>query len=228
MPESEQLLADRNRARIAVSSRPTPDDGGFVLTISLLWVMWSCAKPDPMKTPLLAPMTTSKKTLPIGLHLAFTYEPETGEIRHAFDKSSNALKGQIAGYVHESGYRLLWHGGKEYRANRIAWFLGTGIDPADLEVDHKSGDKLDNSLSNLRPLKGKANTRARKQINHKNRTSKHRGVVLDKRTGKWTVRVYADGVKHYGGSFSDELEAARVAVLYGHALHGEYNAYQMP
>lgn len=78
------------------------------------------------------------------------------------------------------------------------------------EVDHIDGDPLNNRRSNLRY----ATRKIQAQNRHRSRggaTSRHLNVYWNTQLGKWMVRVYTDGVSHYGGSFHDEQEAAEQA-----------------
>ena len=77
------------------------------------------------------------------------------------------------------------------------------------EVDHRDGNGLDNSRSNLRVV-----THAQNQQNrHRQagRRSRHRGVSWWSDRGLWRVVVKVDGVRHQGGNFHDQDEAGRVA-----------------
>ena len=76
------------------------------------------------------------------LRARFDYDPETGLFTH---------QGKPRGYLYKSGYVMLrWGRARQLRANRVAWYLHTGKDPAEHIVEHKNGNRSDNSFRNLR------------------------------------------------------------------------------
>jgi hypothetical protein len=79
-------------------------------------------------------------------------------------------------------------------------------------VDHIDGDKLNNTKSNLRWAKSRAEGLALNNQNrpsYKGASSSYRGV--SKRGDKWEVSVQVRGKKHYVGAFSSEITAAIAA-----------------
>ena len=59
--------------------------------------------------------------------------------------------GKPAGGVHKStGYVRIKINGTYYKAHRLAWQIENGS--ADLMIDHKDGDRSNNSISNLRTV----------------------------------------------------------------------------
>ena len=71
--------------------------------------------------------------------------------------------------------------------------------------DHFNGNGLDNQRRNLRKCSNRQNL-----MNSVSRggSSKHKGVVLDKRTGKWKCQIRVEGRLLHLGCFVDETEAA--------------------
>jgi HNH endonuclease/AP2 domain len=80
--------------------------------------------------------------------------------------------------------------------------------PRGVLVDHRDRDGLNNQKSNLRFA-----TRSQNGFNQQRRvglkTSRFKGVSLDKRSQKWRAILRIHGVQVSGGSFSREEEAAR-------------------
>lgn len=78
-------------------------------------------------------------------------------------------------------------------------------------VDHINRDKLDNRLSNLRIVTQQVNTQNTPGL--VTGSSVYRGVYRDHRKSArpWYVQVKHEGVKHYGGVFASEEEAAEAA-----------------
>lgn len=78
------------------------------------------------------------------------------------------------------------------------------------EVDHRNRDRLDNRLANLRivsPLENMQNKRSRTGS-----ASSFRGVSRHGRDGKWQARITINGKTLSLGTFTDEHEAAEVAL----------------
>lgn len=78
--------------------------------------------------------------------------------------------------------------------------------PLHLEVDHKDLDKLNNQRNNLR-LATFSQNRANRSL-QKNNTSGYKGVVLDKRVGKWGARIKVNGKTKSLGYYTTPEEAA--------------------
>lgn len=80
------------------------------------------------------------------------------------------------------------------------------VDPdQENEVDHASGDGLDNRRSNLRECTHKQNLRNRKK--QPNTTSRFKGVSLT--SGKWVAQIEQNGEQMRLGRFKSEFKAAR-------------------
>lgn len=85
------------------------------------------------------------------------YNPKTGELTWK-KRLSNIIKvGTVAGCVHARSrvtgltYRAITLDRAQYQAHRLAWFIYYGRWPTH-EVGHKSGDGLDNRITNLREV----------------------------------------------------------------------------
>jgi len=76
-------------------------------------------------------------------------------------------------------------------------------------VDHINGNGLDNQRGNLRLC-----TNSQNQHNSTSTwgSSLHRGVRLDRRTGKWGAAIRIYGKVKWLGTFDDEEEAARIVM----------------
>lgn len=119
---------------------------------------------------------------------------------------------------------LAWHlDASGYAANptreRLHRFL---IDvPDGYIVDHINRDRLDNRLSNLRVTTQQVNTQNTSGMT-RGAASQYRGVYCDRRRGtRWYVQVKHNGVKHNGGSFATEVEAAEAAAALRERVFGE-------
>lgn len=155
------------------------------------------------------------------------YDPETGVFVwrwcEAMRVQWNArYAGTVAGADHPHGYRQIRIDGRKHLAHRMAWVIATGEWP-DADIDHISGIKTDNRLSNLRAVSHAENQR--NQAVPKNNTSGTVGVCWDKALGKWHARIKADGRHIHLGYFTglaDAVAARKAAeITYGfHANHG--------
>lgn len=116
---------------------------------------------------------------------------------------------------YNNGYAKTWHSGKRIRMHRLILDAQPGQ-----QIDHISGDKLDNRRSNLRICTIKENNR--NVSIRKDNTSGYKGVSLDKTTGHWRPSVYVDGKAKRFGLFKDKHHAALAYDLWCVDLHGEY------
>jgi hypothetical protein len=88
------------------------------------------------------------------------------------------------------------------------------------EVDHKDGNGLNCRRHNLRPATDTQN--AQNRCTPRTNTSGVKGVIWNKRLGKWNAQISANGRRHWLGTFVALIDAASA---YRHAavrLHGEF------
>jgi AP2 domain-containing protein/HNH endonuclease len=97
--------------------------------------------------------------------------------------------------------------------------------PAGVDVDHRSGDTLDNRRANLRlaPFQNQWN-----QALHTNNSSGWKGVSWYKRSRRWMAFIRVNGKRHHLGYFADPLDAARAYDIAAVKLHGEYARLNFP
>ncbi len=79
-----------------------------------------------------------------------------------------------------------------------------------LEVDHINHNKLDNRRANLRIVTRQGNRQ--NVASRRGSSSQYRGVAWDKAAGKWVAGIGINGKRKYLGYFTDEQEAAAVAL----------------
>ena len=88
------------------------------------------------------------------------------------------------------------------------------------QVDHINHDGIDNRKSNLRICSSNQNKMNRRP--NRNKIAKYKGLCLNKKTGKWIVRISVNGKRLYLGTFKNEATAAskynEAAIKY----HGEF------
>ena len=177
-----------------------------------------------------------------GLNLSdlFTYDPDTGIIRHNPDRPKDSFetekgykcwkskcsgvviprnkRGYYSATVRVCGIRL----GNLY-GHRIALGI-SGVDiPHGFEVDHIDGNESNNRLSNLRVVTKQENSRNR--ATSKNNTSGTTGVHYAKSECKWRAAIMVDRKTISLGDYTnkdDAIKARKAAeVKYGfHENHG--------
>ncbi|MBN1358996.1 MAG: HNH endonuclease [Sedimentisphaerales bacterium] len=91
-------------------------------------------------------------------------------------------------------------------------------------VDHINGNGLDNRRCNLRFCTQAQNSRN----SRKHSGAKSRFIGIHPHRDKWDVVVTHNRKQHYGGSFDDEVEAAKARDRLALELHGEYARLNFP
>lgn len=77
------------------------------------------------------------------------YDPQEGVLR--WRRCPNGTRRDVAGCVTNKGYIDVQVDGRKYQAHRIAYYMGTGIDPLHHQVDHcPDPTPTNNKLDNLR------------------------------------------------------------------------------
>jgi hypothetical protein len=90
-----------------------------------------------------------------------------------------------------------------------------------LTGDHINGDPLDNRRANLRVATYGENQQNRQ---YGYGTSRHRGVSMSRRSGRWLAHGKIHGKMYNLGLYADEAEAARVAAAW-RAEHMPFSAH---
>ena len=119
--------------------------------------------------------------------------------------------------INSSGYHNFTLGNRRYYTHRYVWEQANGPIPKGKYIDHINGDKIDNSLENLRLCDNSENNcniglRA-------NSTTGYKGIT--KRRGKFRVQVKKHGVT-IDRLFSDLDAAVAFAKETRNALHGAF------
>ncbi len=99
--------------------------------------------------------------------------------------------------------------------------------PPGLLVDHKNSNSLDNRRENLRPATRSQNACNRRSSKSK-KSSRFIGPSLDKRRGKWAVKLINNGNRIWIGYFEDEIEAAHTYDAAAKKYHGEFARLNFP
>lgn len=162
----------------------------------------------------------------------FEYDSETGNLiwrerpREDF-ATLRAMKiwntrfaGKVAGCVRKDGYRGIRINGKDYFAHRLIYILHCGSISEGMQIDHISGDPLNNRINNLRLASSSENSR-----NTTFRSDNQVGVknVSIHAAGGYNVRVMVDGKIISKSSVNWTIEeAATYAANLRDELHGEF------
>lgn len=140
----------------------------------------------------------------------FRYCKESGSIyrikkpnkgRSSFDSNSPA------GFVMNGGYRAVKLNGERFLCHRLAFVLVNKV-PAQFNVDHINGNRLDNSWKNLRECTAMENAQNQKKLGTRKSLSKYLGVSFSKEKGKWISSIDVEKKRIFLGAFADELDAA--------------------
>lgn len=120
-----------------------------------------------------------------------SYNPVTGAF---FWKRSTAngkaVAGDLAGSLSSAGYWQIGVLGRTHTAQQLAWLLTYGEWPAE-EIDHISGDPLDNRLVNLR--------QCTKAENAQNRSESVIGAYEFR--GRWRAKITVSGRRFHLGDY---------------------------
>ena len=128
--------------------------------------------------------------------------------------------------------KWVWHVNIKGYVERSTWARGKGRTttirmqrvimnpPANLQVDHINGNKLDNRQSNLRLAtnsQNQANTNKRRD-----NTSGYKGITFYPRNNKWGARLQVNGIRKWLGLFDDIQEAKNI---YNKAIRQYFGEY---
>ena len=160
-------------------------------------------------------MKTQRKFIPIpkdiGDYVAYSEESSTGLVWKADRGKLRA--GQEAGTLNRKGYFQVRFKYCNYKSHRVAYFLNTGIDPEENQIDHIDGDPSNNKISNLRLATNKQNQdNKKKSINN---TSGVTGVSWCKTSKKHFahIRCYSKTINLGVFNKSDKNKAIAVRIV---------------
>ena len=151
------------------------------------------------------------------------YNPDTGIFTWKSHRSSNAMKGSVAGYKTKcKRIKICITLGKVKKtllSHRIAWFIYYKEMPKN-EIDHINGDATDNRICNLRSVNHQENM-FNIGIGKRNKTG-FLGVSLYRKTGKYRASISHLGKFIHLGLYETPEEASKVYQLKAKELRKEF------
>ena len=140
------------------------------------------------------------------LKALLNYDPETGLFswkERDCNNFNSKFANKVAGSINSNGYVNIEIFGKCYKAHRLAWFYTYGFWPKN--IDHISGVRSNNSISNLRSVTCQQNNK-----NAKKRADNSTGLVgvsKHNKSGKWRAYISLNGKVIHLGLFDCLFEA---------------------
>ena len=107
--------------------------------------------------------------------------------------------------------------GKRFTVQMHRVILNT---PKGMQTDHANHDSLDNRKVNLRICTRSQNQHNR--VQHKNMTSKYKGVYWNKKYEKWRARIRINGKQIHIGYFKTEIDAGKAYDKVAMKYFGEF------
>ena len=131
-----------------------------------------------------------------------------------YKKASGKIKvGDIAGTVRKDGYRAISVTANEkHLAHKLIYLMANGHWPSGVLV-HVSGDKSDNSISNIKET-SKSESCSSSTTVRKNNTSGFKGVTWDINNNCYQARLIIKGERIFLGNFPTAEEANQAILNY--------------
>lgn len=161
---------------------------------------------------------TKARLLPSKEELHALLEYKDGKLFWKVKKRNGAKPGDEAGYVNNTGYKMVRVNYVAYLQHRLIWIMH-GNDPVDC-LDHIDGDPLNNRIENLRSATDSQNNWNAKLKS--TNTSGVKGVNWCKKYMRWHGRVSFKGKRHHVGYFKDKDECVNAVKKLREKLHGNF------
>lgn len=143
------------------------------------------------------------------LRATLDYDRETGSFKWKRRTSNRMRVGDIAGSMMPHGYIKIRVCGESHYAQRLAWLYITGEWPQG-EMDHKDGNRSNNTFVNLRDSAHRQNCI--------NRPAKG---ASQQKNGRWRAQLGINSKQLYLGTFASENEAHSAYMRAVEEHHGE-------
>ena len=145
------------------------------------------------------------------------FELKNGTLFRKKSVSKNTKIGDKVGTISSNGYLQIRIEGKLYAGHRIIYKMATGKEPETL--DHIDGNRLNNSLDNLREVNASQNATNAKKIKN---SSGYKNVIWNKPRNKWLVKLMVNGKQKYIAETVDLNLANQIAIQAREKYHGDY------
>ena len=139
------------------------------------------------------------------LDCLFDYDSDTGTVYWKLSRSNRIKIGNPVGYKNPYGYLQVRLEGKLWMLHRLIWLKQTEKFPNG-EIDHKDGNRSNNSWSNLRDVSKYTNMQNRKKADKDSLTGVL-GACYDKQSGKFREQLIMDKKKILNKLFYTAEEA---------------------
>lgn len=148
------------------------------------------------------------------------YNSDNGNFTWIKPTSKRVCIGTKAGTLDKDGYCVIKFNYKLYRAHRLAWFYMYDVWPSQ-QIDHIDGNKLNNSITNLRDVNSQTNMENIKNVGRSN-TSGMLGVSFHKHKKKYMANIKVNKKTMYLGSFNKAEDAQSAYLKYKQQYHAGY------
>ena len=153
-----------------------------------------------------------------------SYDPDAGIFTWLVNRGGKASSGAEAGHTSKyTGYHNVKINGRNYPANRLAWFYMTGEWPIN-DIDHKDLNKTNNRWDNLRPAtisQNKGNI-----SKHSNNTSGYKGVTWHKHRKMWAAKIGVNNKRISLGYYHTPEEASEAYKKASQEYFGEFARFE--
>lgn len=137
-----------------------------------------------------------------------------------YKRHNTLFAGKVFGKINKYGYVRAGFLGKTLSVHRMVFLYHKGYLPE--FIDHIDGVRNNNRIENLRPATKSQNSWNRR-INGAWRSSKFKGAVYHKASGKWTSNIRKHGRNIYLGLFNSPEEAHAAYCKASEELHGTFS-----
>ena len=146
------------------------------------------------------------------------YNKDDGSFVWKIYRGGKAKAGTPAGSFRADGYHAICIDYHSYKSSRLAWFIVTGEDPKEFDIDHINGDVADNRFCNLRIA-----TESQNCSNRKKRSDNKSGFKGVHAMGKkWAAQVCANKQRKYLGVFDTPELAYAAYINHANVMQGEF------
>jgi hypothetical protein len=153
------------------------------------------------------------------LHELLILDPSSPSgLRWKCTRSTRVKSGSVAGGQRSRKYWRVRIDKEYFSVHRIVYFMYHGVDPGASEIDHKNGDKGDNSIENLRLVDHSTNIRNQRAIT--DTISGHRNI-LKLKVGP-SGKPFKCQFKSPVGSLSKRFKTLEEAIAQRKAWEEEY------